>query len=389
MAKYCTNCGRELQEGEVCGCQGSEETMRMDSASEGTVRLDEEKTVAYYPGNNPAEDSRQQDFSPRTRQQTVYRQGNYQNFDDSQRGQRQAGGYPKERQGAYPTANSQPGAQRQNSYQQGNFSQGNFGQREPFQGAHSQGGYQQDGFRQSGFQGQPGRNGQWFSERKEDLARHTRNIFAQIPQLIGRPDTAMREISRQNSSILGIEMVSFQAVVTLVILILGSFYIRSLTQGYFSVNPLTILLITLIMTFGSAYLEAGILMGMTFAFKGTTSIHRMLCAVGYKALIQGLVLILTALAFLLSWKAALFLYVIGSMAAYLFFVDGYRNAVEIRPDRRLYAFWLGEVLFVLAMMILLNFAVTSLVSSLIGSYLENYGGLMNGLLGNSLLGGLY
>ena len=151
-------------------------------------------------------------------------------------------------------------------------------------------------------------------------------------------------------------------------------------SGYLSFNPLMIVVFAAVMTFAMAYLEAGILTGITLAFKGKTSIHKMLCAVGYKALIQGIILLITALLFFVSWKVAIILYMIGSMAAQLFFIDGYRNAVEIHKDRRLYAFWLGEVLFFIAMVIILNFILTSMVTSVIGNYLNNYGGIVNGLM---------
>ncbi len=460
MARYCTNCGRELREGEVCTCQKQDESSPNRSASEDSrqgkegiseeiyasseERLidedpqDEEKTVSYPQGRYP-DASQDEDYTVRDSRQTEYRQGGtqggYQQGDSRQTEYRQEGaqgGYQQgnfrqaeyrqgHAQGGYQQGDSrqtgyrQGGAQggyQQRNYRQGDFQnngyqQGNYQQRDPrggyqqgnyqqrnYQGGYqqgnyqqrdAQGNYQQRNYQQGGYQKNEhqefyGMNGQWFSERKDNLVKHTKNIFAQIPKLICRPDSTMEAISRQNSSILGIEMISFQAVVMLVILLVGNAYLNSLTHGYLSFNPLMIVVFAAVMIFAMAYLEAGILTGITLAFKGKTSIHKMLCAVGYKALIQGIILLITALLFFVSWKVAIILYMIGSMAAQLFFIDGYRNAVEIHKDRRLYAFWLGEVLFFIAMVIILNFILTSMVTSVIGNYLNNYGGIVNGLM---------
>ena len=442
MARYCTNCGRELKEGEVCSCQrqdemvqdvsaGSQEPEQIQEGSSEEIHgsseeylqkeslQDEGKTVAYqadsYQQREPQGSCQQGNYQPREPQGS-YQQGSYQQRgvqggyqQREPQGSYQSGGYQqRDFQGGYQQRDSQKGYQPrepQGSYQQkdqqreyqqrdfqggyqqrgaqGGYQQGGYQQRGT-QGGYQQGGYQQrgpqGGYQQNGYQNQSGMNGQWFSERKDNLVRHTKNIFAQIPKLICRPDTTMGDIAKQNSSILGIEMISFQAVVMLVILMIGNFYLHSLTRGYFSFNPLLIIVFVLVMTFAVAYLEAGILTGITFAFKGKTSIHRMLCAVGYKALIQGMMLIVAALFLFISWQAALILYMIGSMAAQLFFIDGYRCAVEIHKDRRLYAFLIGEILFFIAMVIILNFILTSVVTSMVGNYLDSYGGLVKGLL---------
>lgn len=450
MARYCTNCGRELKEGEVCNCREQAENMQNmsvqeetsekmqdesvqeEASEEGYIPSEEysqqeddfdenEKTVGYtqddyskriYPqGNYSQEDYQQRDYQQRSYQQRNYQQGDYQqkNYQQGNYQQRnyQQGGYQQgnyhqndyqqssyqqrgRQQGDFQRGNYQQGSyqqkgRQQEDFQQGNYQQGGYQQSGYQQGNYQQGGYQQRNYQQGGYQREQyqnshSMNGQWFSERRDDLVKHTKNIFAQIPRLICRPDTTMEAISKQNSSILGIEMISFQAVIMLVILLVGNFYLNSVTRGYFSFSPISIILFVLVMTFGTGYLEAGILTGISFAFKGKTSIHRMLCAVGYKALVQGLTLILTVLLLFLAWQPAFCVYLIGSMAAYLFFIDGYRNAVEIHNDRRMYAFLVGEILFILALLIILNFVATTLVTSVVGNYMDSYGGLMNGLL---------
>ena len=211
----------------------------------------------------------------------------------------------------------------------------------------------------------------------------------------------MGAISSQNSSILGLEMFSFQAVVTLVILFILKWRLQSMSMSLFSmplehvpvvsslVSPLNIILVSVFASFGTGYLEAAILTGITIAFKGKTSIHRMVCAVGYKAMIQGLFLALAGILSLVSLKLALYLLVIGFMAAYLFFIDGYRNAVEIDRDRRLYAFLVGQILVTIAMMIILNFVVTSVITSAVGSALGELGNGLGGYGSGGLFQNLY
>ena len=63
---------------------------------------------------------------------------------------------------------------------------------------------------------------------------------------------------------------------------------------------------------------------------------------------------------------------LGMLASYLFFVEGYRNAVEINPDRRLYALLTGELIFYILIVVIVFFLLVSVISSLPLMSVGNY-----------------
>ena len=72
---------------------------------------------------------------------------------------------------------------------------------------------------------------------------------------------------------------------------------------------------------------------------------------------------------------AVMILILGMLASYLFFVEGYRNAVEINPDRRLYALLTGELIFYILIVVIVFFLLVSVISSLplmsVGNYFDN------------------
>ena len=208
------------------------------------------------------------------------------------------------------------------------------------------------------------------------MFRHTRNIFAQIPALLSRPDTTMRTISKQNSSILGLEMLSVQPILILLSALFLNQKMKSLSYGMVELPVLKIFLLSLVGVFAVAYLEAAVLMLMAKAFRGQTTIHKMICTVGYKYLINGLATLISSLLFSISSRIlllpAVMILILGMLASYLFFVEGYRNAVEINPDRRLYALLTGELIFYILIVVIVFFLLVSVISSLPLMSVGNY-----------------
>lgn len=349
MARFCTNCGRELQEGESCECQNR---MTRDGYHQRPGQQNEYFQGGYRQGNYTQGGYRRQEPNP---------QGNYHQEPYWREADRQ-----NRRQESY-----QPGG-----YRPGTYPQGDYRQR-----SNPQSGYNQEPYRQGYYQDvnewkgdgrqnlhQSVFNERQLNDRKEDLFRHTRNIFAQIPALLSRPDTTMRSISRQNSSILGLEMLSVQPILILLSTLFLNQKVQSLSRGILELPVLKIFLLSLVGVFAAAYLEAAALMLMTKAFRGQTTIHKMICTVGYKYLINGLTTLIGSLLFFISPRIlllpAVIILILGMLASYLFFVEGYRNAVEINPDRRLYALLTGELIFYVLIVVIVFFLLVSVISSL-------------------------
>ena len=74
MARYCTNCGRELREGEVCTCQKQDESSPNRSASEDSRQGKEGISEEIYASS----EERLIDEDPQDEEKTVsYPQGRY------------------------------------------------------------------------------------------------------------------------------------------------------------------------------------------------------------------------------------------------------------------------------------------------------------------------
>lgn len=278
---------------------------------------------------------------------------------------------------------------RQESHQSRGYRSDTYPQGDYRQGPNSQSGYNQEPYRQEYYQdvnewkgdGRQNLHQSAFNEKrqnggKEDLFRHTRNIFAQIPALLSRPDTTMRTISKQNSSILGLEMLSVQPILILLSALFLNQKMKSLSYGMVELPVLKIFLLSLVGVFAVAYLEAAVLMLMAKAFRGQTTIHKMICTVGYKYLINSLATLISSLLFSISSRIlllpAVMILILGMLASYLFFVEGYRNAVEINPDRRLYALLTGELIFYILIVVIVFFLLVSVISSLPLMSVGNY-----------------
>lgn len=386
MAKFCTNCGKRLQEDEICSCS-QDASVRQGGPLGGKAvnqeLAEESRTVSprgKAQGENDQGESRQEDRFRQpggyqqggSYQERVYRQGGYGQSGDYQLRDRQQETYQYLGNG-HPGDYRQQGSYRQDGYRRPEDQRQSDG--DQYQGNYRQNAYQErDAYRQESYcqRGQAGPvNEQWMNQKKKDLIRHTQNIFAQIPALFGKPDSTMRAISELNSSVLGLEMLSIQPLLILISLLLLNGRLTSLFFGMQGLPVFRTFLLALIGTFTFGYLEAALLLAMAKAFKGKTSIHKMICVVGYKYLISGLTNLLGALMIFISPEVltipALLVMLIGGMASYLFFVEGYRNAVEIQPNRRLYALLSGQVLFYLVFAVIAIVLMVSVVSSIVSS----------------------
>lgn len=405
MARFCTNCGRELQEGESCDCQNRmiREERETDAGAKGAEQRSGQRDNyrqgvyrqgGYERGNYRQEPYRREGFpsdtyGQRPGQQNEYFQGGYRQGNYSQGGYRQEpnpqGNYHQELYWGEVGRQKR----RQESHQSRGYRSDTYPQGDYRQGPNSQSGYNQEPYRQEYYQdvnewkgdGRQNLHQSAFNEKrqnggKEDLFRHTRNIFAQIPALLSRPDTTIRTISKQNSSILGLEMLSVQPILILLSALFLNQKMKSLSYGMVELPVLKIFLLSLVGVFAVAYLEAAVLMLMAKAFRGQTTIHKMICTVGYKYLINSLATLISSLLFSISSRIlllpAVIILILGMLASYLFFVEGYRNAVEINPDRRLYALLTGELIFYILIVVIVFFLLVSVISSLPLMSVGNY-----------------
>ena len=208
MAKFCTKCGKKLMDGEVCDCTRSQAADPQDK----TVVLNTENVQ----NTQRAAGSPEENYEQRMRQQQAAQGQPYQNGPQNQQWQNG----PQNQQ----WQNGPQGQQWQNSPQS-----------------------------------------QWFSEKKDQIVKNAKNLFAQLGPLLKKPDTTLKELGKSNNSLISLEMIGLHAVMVLImILVLGSKFsipkeMREWTDTSSLFPTFQMILINILMIVGVAYLQAFLL----------------------------------------------------------------------------------------------------------------------------------
>ena len=268
MARFCTQCGRKLEEGEVCNCtsqgaNGSAQTAGQENyQSQGNYGGQAGYGQQYYQqdqGQN-GQQYYQQDQGQNSQQ--YYQQGQNQNSQQ----------YYQQGQNPY-------GQQGQNPYGQQYYQQG--------QNPYGQGPYNQ------GYPGGQGRSreAEWLNEKKNAFVAVTKNMFSEILPILKRPVGRVREIAASNSPAVGLEFLVTKLVVTILI---GLFIILRLKSAlntpygdvsqYVKIPYFQLFLIAVIFTIGIDLLNALLLKVFAGVFGGSASVSAMINVVGARAM---------------------------------------------------------------------------------------------------------
>ena len=235
MAKFCTKCGKKLMDGEVCDCTRSQAADPQDK----TVVLNTENVQ----NTQRAAGSPEENYEQRIRQQQAAQGQPYQNGPQNQQWQNG----PQNQQ----WQNGPQGQPYQNGPQNQQWQNGPQGQQW-----------------QNGPQGQQWQNSpqsQWFSEKKDQIVKNAKNLFAQLGPLLKKPDTTLKELGKSNNSLISLEMIGLHAVMVLImILVLGSKFsipkeMREWTDTSSLFPTFQMILINILMIVGVAYLQAFLL----------------------------------------------------------------------------------------------------------------------------------
>lgn len=189
----------------------------------------------------------------------------------------------------------------------------------------------------------------WINDKAKRLASGTKNMFAEILPVLKAPITRGRELMDSGSSAVGIEFIVTKAIVAIIVLLIAVMKVKGMMGDYaeyVDIPYFGLIFTVVVLTAGLDFLEAVIMHLLTMAFRGTTSISRMLSLTGVRALYHTIGLSVFGLFFLVSAPAAT---VIG-LIMMLFFTylehHLYVAGVECSEDRKLYAFLLEKICFV-------------------------------------------
>ncbi len=342
MARFCTQCGRRLEEGEVCNCTqqnaGAAGQQQGPSGQQQSSSGQQQGPSGQQGGGSGAGTQ----GSPYT-----YSQGTYQN------------------QGA---------SQGQGTYQNQGASQG-------------QGTYQNQGGPQGQWQQQfqrAGMNSQQMRQMGAQAMAGARNMFQEILPILRHPVTRTQRIAAGNSPMVGLELIGLKALVILIIILLIASRIGGAAGGMIQIPYFKLILLTLILTVGLDALEAVLMNAFAGLFRGRTNINAMFCVVGTRALYDGIIALVAGLLAPFFITGSLLVLGLGGLILPFLQYGAYRAAVPGDEDRKIYAFFLVKVISAVVMYVLFYLMAADMLTTLAGGLMGN---IMGGGYGGSMPSG--
>ena len=357
MAKFCTQCGRRLEEGEVCNC-----TQEAQSAEQKQSTTYKQSTAA--PGAAGWQQSGDQHQSGDQYQSSAYT--NYQGGQQSQ--------------SAGPRQQSQGTNYQQ--YGQPQYNQGVGGNQQYNQGMNSGQQYRQgmnngQQYRQGMNNGQQsqwaGMNSQQMKQMGAQAMAGAQNMFREVLPILKRPVTETRRIAAGNSPLVGLELIGLKALVILIIVLIAASRISGAANGLIQMPYFKLVILVLLLTLGVDALEAVLLNVFAGMFKGSANINAMFCVVGSRALYDGIIAIVAGILAPFFLTGSVFVLVFGSLILPYVQYGAYRAVAQGDDDRRVYAFFLVKVISSLVLYIILYMMAADMLTSMLGSAMSGFG----------------
>ena len=347
MAKFCTQCGRRLEEGEVCNC-----TQQEQSAAQKQSTTQNQSAAA--PGAAGWQQSGDQHQSGDQYQSSAYT--NYQGGQQSQ--------------SAGPRQQSQGTNYQQ--YGQPQYNQGVGGNQQYNQGMNSGQQYRQG--MNNGQQSQwAGMNSQQMKQMGAQAMAGAQNMFREVLPILKRPVTETRRIAAGNSPLVGLELIGLKALVILIIVLIAASRISGAANGLIQMPYFKLVILVLLLTLGVDALEAVLLNVFAGMFKGSANINAMFCVVGSRALYDGIIAIVAGILAPFFLTGSVFVLVFGSLILPYVQYGAYRAVAQGDDDRRVYAFFLVKVISSLVLYIILYMMAADMLTSMLGSAMSGFG----------------
>ena len=316
MAKYCTQCGRKLEEGEVCNCTAQ--------------------------NNNTAQDTDGQQQRAQEQQQRTQAQ--------QQRAQEQQQWAQEQQQWAQE---QQQWAQAQQQYQQ------NQQQRTQAQQQERSGGYTKEA--------------EWLNRQKNAFVSGTKSMFSEILPIIKAPVSRVKELSASGTAPVGIQLIVAKAVIFLVVTVIATLVISNrisdASYGFIEIDVpyFQIIIMTLLLTAGIDFLEAVILKALTGAFNGVTNTNTMINVIGARGIYDTFILLVVVILGAMALEVALgALALLSPLSVYVQFA-AYQGCVNMAEDKKPYAYFLTKLCMGVISFLIVYLLVRSSLSSLIGT----------------------
>ncbi len=341
MAKFCTQCGRRLEEGEVCNC-----TQEAQSAEQKQSTTHNQSTAAHGAAGWQQSGDQHQSSA-------------YTNYQGGQ--QSQSAGPRQQSQGT----NYQ-------QYGQQQYNQGVGGNQQYNQGMNSGQQYRQG--MNNGQQSQwAGMNSQQMKQMGAQAMAGAQNMFREVLPILKRPVTETRRIAAGNSPLVGLELIGLKALVILIIVLIAASRISGAANGLIQMPYFKLVILVLLLTLGVDALEAVLLNVFAGMFKGSANINAMFCVVGSRALYDGIIAIVAGILAPFFLTGSVFVLVFGSLILPYVQYGAYRAVAQGDDDRRVYAFFLVKVISSLVLYIILYMMAADMLTSMLGSAMSGFG----------------
>lgn len=353
MSKYCTQCGRKLEDGEVCTCT----SQNADAAS--NVNVSSTQTA----GPQQTADTPQNEQQYNQQYSRQYQQAQQSSQQYQQSGQQ----YQQTQQSSQQYQQAQQSGQQ---YQQSSQQYQQYQQYQQAQQYNQQ--YQQDG--------QPGgytKEAEWINRQKNAIVSGTKSMFSEIGPILKAPVSRVRQISSSGSANVGIQLIAAKTVVFLIVVIIAllmlSNQVHSMSYGLIEANMpyFQLILVTLILTLGIDFLEALILKVITGAFNGITNTNTMINVIGARAIYDTFLLLIFVILGMLSWQIAfVVLALLLPISVYIQFAS-YQGCVRMAEDKKPYAYFVAKlcmsIISFLIVYIIVNTSLESMMNSMLNS----------------------
>ena len=372
---FCTKCGRKLEEGEICTCQQPKSVPKMQPQAKVEPQpVKREQTEEPKPADSQKGPSAsQQNQKTETQSQSAQQQGQ----------QQQNAGY-QQRQQYQQNANYQQGQQ----YQQN----ANYQQRQQYQ---QNANYQQNmNYQQGNMRGS--REAEWAREKGTEALGSAKTFLGAAGSVLKRPVSEAVRMSGDCTGKSGLRFITVKAIFTTIIVLILSMVtagkIASASNGYFSffdikMPYLTLIVLSLIATIGFDMIKVGIMTMMTKAFGGSAAPKAMYSVVGVQAVFDLLIIAVICVLMLISPSIAMtvaftlgLVYAIG-LTPFVGYAS-YSAVTNMDKDKRVYAFWIINVLLVIVALViclLVGVGVVEKIESIVNSSYDSYSNSLDSL----------
>ena len=370
MSKYCTQCGRKLEDGEVCTCtsQNADAASNVNVSSTQTAGPQQTADTPQNEQQYNQQYSQQYQQAQQSGQQYQQTQQSSQQYQQTQQsGQQYQQTQQSSQQYQQTQQNSQQYQQTQQSSQQYQQTQQSSQQAQQYNQQ-----YQQDG--------QPGgytKEAEWINRQKNAIVSGTKSMFSEIGPILKAPVSRVRQISSSGSANVGIQLIAAKTVVFLIVVIIAllmlSNQVHSMSYGLIEANMpyFQLILVTLILTLGIDFLEALILKVITGAFNGITNTNTMINVIGARAIYDTFLLLIFVILGMLSWQIAfVVLALLLPISVYIQFAS-YQGCVRMAEDKKPYAYFVAKlcmsIISFLIVYIIVNTSLESMMNSMLNS----------------------